>query len=168
MLYALQARPGVEVVPVPDRYPTEDNTEAAAREPVDHDIDLRRAKPARRGRDDVAMLATIAVGGASGATAKYEVPDRTELAHACGGIFQSTLADLLGPNVTHAYRYWRTAKARWMCVDCGRQTTVTAGTIFHRTRTPLSTWFAAVWFITQSEERRLGARPAAGPGVWLL
>jgi Transposase zinc-ribbon domain len=45
-------------------------------------------------------------------------------------------------------RYWRTAKARWMCADCGQQTSVTAGTIFHRTRTPLSTWFAAVWFIT--------------------
>src|SRR5665648_1089319 len=45
-------------------------------------------------------------------------------------------------------RYWRTAKARWMCVECGRQTSVTAGTIFHRTRTPLSMWFAAVWFMT--------------------
>jgi hypothetical protein len=157
----------VEVVPVPDRYPTED-TEAAAREPVDHDIDLRRAKPARRGRDDVVMLATIAVGGASGAAAKYEVPDRTELAHACGGIFQSTLADLLGPNVTHAYRYWRTAKARWMCVDCGRQTTVTAGTIFHRTRTPSVDLVRSCLVHHQSEERRLGARPAAGPGVWLL
>ena len=34
-----------------------------------------------------------------------------------------------------------------MCQDCGRQTSVTAGTIFHRTRTPLRTWFAAIWMI---------------------
>jgi len=46
---------------------------------------------------------------------------------------------------------WRTAKARWMCGSCGRQTSVTAGTIFHRIRTPLSTWFAAVWFITSQK-----------------
>jgi hypothetical protein len=46
---------------------------------------------------------------------------------------------------------WRTAKARWMCTACGRQTSVTAGTIFHRTRTPLSTWFAAIWFLTSQK-----------------
>ena len=46
---------------------------------------------------------------------------------------------------------WRTAKARWMCASCGRQTSVTAGTIFHRIRTPLSTWFAAIWFITSQK-----------------
>jgi len=42
---------------------------------------------------------------------------------------------------------WRIAGGRWMCRSCGRQTSVTAGTIFHRTRTPLRTWFAAVWFV---------------------
>ncbi len=46
---------------------------------------------------------------------------------------------------------WRTAKARWMCTECGRQTSVTAGTIFHRIRTPLSTWFAAIWFFTSQK-----------------
>jgi transposase-like protein len=42
---------------------------------------------------------------------------------------------------------WRTAAERWMCGSCSRQTSVTAGTIFHRTRTPLKTWFTAVWFV---------------------
>jgi hypothetical protein len=28
---------------------------------------------------------------------------------------------------------------------------VTAGTIFHRTRTPLSTWFAAIWLVTSQK-----------------
>jgi transposase-like protein len=43
---------------------------------------------------------------------------------------------------------WRTHGGLWMCQECGRKTSVTAGTIFHRTRTPLSTWFAAIWFVT--------------------
>jgi hypothetical protein len=46
---------------------------------------------------------------------------------------------------------WRTGKALWMCQDCARKTSVTAGTIFHRTRTPLSTWFAAIWFVTSTK-----------------
>ena len=31
----------------------------------------------------------------------------------------------------------------WECADCGRQTSVTAGTIMHRTHLPLRTWFLA-------------------------
>src|SRR5665811_2328766 len=31
-------------------------------------------------------------------------------------------------------RAWQTSKARWMCAACARQTSVTAGTIFHRIR----------------------------------
>jgi predicted RNA-binding Zn-ribbon protein involved in translation (DUF1610 family) len=47
--------------------------------------------------------------------------------------------------------FWRTGKGLWMCQGCGRKTSVTAGTIFHRTRTPLSTWFAAIWFLTSQK-----------------
>jgi hypothetical protein len=32
-----------------------------------------------------------------------------------------------------------------MCADCDTRTSVTAGTIFDRTRTPLTVWFAACW-----------------------
>ena len=42
---------------------------------------------------------------------------------------------------------WRTNSGLWMCSSCGRQTSVTAGTIFHRTRKPLKTWFAVIWFV---------------------
>jgi len=56
---------------------------------------------------------------------------------------------------------WRTAKARWMCASCGRQTSVTAGTIFHRIRTPLSTWFAAIWFVT-SQKNGISAQSLQG------
>ena len=55
---------------MPDEQPM-DNTRAAAREPVDPDIDLRRAGPARHRRDQATMLATIAAGGATGAAARY-------------------------------------------------------------------------------------------------
>jgi len=53
-------------------------------------------------------------------------------------------------------------------VDCGRQTSVTAGTIFHRTRTPLSTWFAAVWFITSQKNgvSALGLQRVLGFGSY--
>ena len=48
-------------------------------------------------------------------------------------------------------RAWQTSTQHWKCVGCGRKTSVTAGTIFHRTRTPLSTWFAAVWLVTSQK-----------------
>ncbi|HEY6422262.1 MAG TPA: IS1595 family transposase [Pseudonocardiaceae bacterium] len=48
-------------------------------------------------------------------------------------------------------RFWRTGTGLWMCTECERRTSVTAGTIFHRTRTPLSTWFAAIWFVTSQK-----------------
>ena len=48
-------------------------------------------------------------------------------------------------------RAWQTSTQHWKCVSCGRKTSVTAGTIFHRTRTPLSTWFAAIWLVTSQK-----------------
>jgi ISXO2-like transposase domain/Transposase zinc-ribbon domain len=52
---------------------------------------------------------------------------------------------------------WRTGKGFWMCAECGRKTSATAGTIFHRSHTPLSTWFAAIWFVT-SQKNGVSAR----------
>jgi transposase-like protein len=46
---------------------------------------------------------------------------------------------------------WRIGGGMWMCAQCGRKTSVTAGTIFHRTRTPMSTWFAAAWLLTSQK-----------------
>ena len=37
------------------------------------------------------------------------------------------------------------------CADCGRQHSVTAVTVLHRTRTPLRKWFAAAWLIGQDK-----------------
>jgi transposase-like protein len=43
---------------------------------------------------------------------------------------------------------WQTKRGLYSCSQCGVQTSVTAGTIFHRTRKPLSLWFRAMWHIT--------------------
>ena len=48
------------------------------------------------------------------------------------------------PECAHAGG-WRLGDGRFMCTDCGSRTSVTAGTIFDRTRTPLTVWFAACW-----------------------
>ena len=42
---------------------------------------------------------------------------------------------------------WRTGRGLWHCRRCGRQTSATAGTIFHRTRKPLPLWFRAMWHV---------------------
>ena len=39
-----------------------------------------------------------------------------------------------------------------MCSECGIPTSVTAGTIFDRTRTPLSAWFAACWLFATGKD----------------
>src|ERR1700712_2322813 len=70
---------------------------------------------------------------------------------------------------------WRTAKPRGLCWACSRQPSVTGGTIFHRIRTPLSTWFAAIWFITsqkngmsaQGLQRVLGSGSYETAWAWL-
>jgi transposase-like protein len=40
---------------------------------------------------------------------------------------------------------------RFWCERCRRRVSVTAGTIFHRTRTPLTVWFVAAWYMTSAK-----------------
>ena len=44
------------------------------------------------------------------------------------------------------------SRQRLVCRDCGHQTTVTAGTLFQGTRTPLRQWFAAAWLVATAEQ----------------
>lgn len=46
---------------------------------------------------------------------------------------------------------WRLGDGRFKCMGCGSRTSVTAGTIFDRTRTPLTVWFTAIWLFTTSK-----------------
>lgn len=61
---------------MPDQHPSQgsEDTGAAAREPIDPDIDLRPAGLGRgrdRGRNEATTLAAISVGGALGAAGRY-------------------------------------------------------------------------------------------------
>lgn len=47
---------------------------------------------------------------------------------------------------------WRLGDGRFMCSGCGRRTSATAGTIFDRTRTPLTVWFAACWHFATGKD----------------
>jgi hypothetical protein len=61
---------------------------------------------------------------------------------------------------------WPVRELLFQCSACGRQSSVTAGTIFQDTRTPLPVWFRAMWCVTshQSEDRDQRPDAAAGPG----
>lgn len=47
---------------------------------------------------------------------------------------------------------WRLGDGRFMCCGCGDRTSVTAGTIFDRTRTPLTVWFNACWMFATAKD----------------
>ena len=47
---------------------------------------------------------------------------------------------------------WRLGDGRFMCSVCGVRTSVTAGTIFDRTRTPLTMWFTACWLFATGKD----------------
>jgi len=47
---------------------------------------------------------------------------------------------------------WRVGDGRIMCAACNVRTSVTAGTIFDRTRTPLTVWFAACWYFATGKD----------------
>lgn len=47
---------------------------------------------------------------------------------------------------------WRIGDGMFMCTGCGARTSVTAGTIFDRTRTPLTVWFTACWHFATGKD----------------
>jgi transposase-like protein len=46
---------------------------------------------------------------------------------------------------------WRQTRGRLVCPACRHQASVTGGTIFDKTRTPLTTWFEAAWHVTTAK-----------------
>ena len=63
----------------------------------------------------------------------------------------------------------------WECGGCGCQTSVTAGTIFQDTQTPLPVWFRAMWWVTTQKngasalglQRVLGLKKYETAWTWL-
>jgi transposase-like protein len=46
---------------------------------------------------------------------------------------------------------WHKTVKTFQCKSCYCQTTLTGGTIFHSTKLPLTTWFMAIYFLTQTK-----------------
>ena len=63
---------------------------------------------------------------------------------------------------------WTTARGYLHCRGCGTEVSVTAGTVFDRTRLPLTTWFAAMWFLTSQKDgaSALGLQRVLGLGSY--
>ena len=55
------------------------------------------------------------------------------------------------PNCGHDDAYELKERRLYQCYVCRRQTSVTAGTIFHKTRTPLRHWFHMIYQIAQDK-----------------
>lgn len=63
---------------------------------------------------------------------------------------------------------WTTTRCLMMCRGCGYQASVTAGTIFHRTRLPLQDLFRAIWWMTDQKHKlsALGLQRLLGLGSY--
>ena len=65
-------------------------------------------------------------------------------------------------------RAWPVRKVWFECARCGRQTSVTGGTIFQDTRKPLRLWLRALWHITSQKHgaSALGLQRVLGLGSY--
>lgn len=63
---------------------------------------------------------------------------------------------------------WVTARGYLHCKMCGGEISVTAGTLFERTRKPLRDWFLAIWFVTSQKQgaSALGLQRVLGLGSY--
>jgi transposase-like protein len=63
---------------------------------------------------------------------------------------------------------YRASRTRLMCRACQHQSSVTAGTIFDKTRTPLRVWLAAAWYLTNQKQgvSALGLQRVLGLGSY--
>ncbi|TEU12589.1 MAG: IS1595 family transposase [Anaerolineales bacterium] len=61
-----------------------------------------------------------------------------------------------------------TGRGLFLCRKCKRQTSITSGTLFHKTRKPLRTWFFAMWFVTSQKHgaSALGLQRVLGLGSY--
>ena len=70
------------------------------------------------------------------------------------------------PSCDHKGHAFLKKRGHWQCNRCKHQVSVTAGTIFHSTKLPLTVWFLAIYHLSQSKGgissvelgRRLGVR----------
>ncbi len=72
------------------------------------------------------------------------------------------------PGCGEAGAAFQGSRGRWICRHCRHQSTVTAGTIFEKTRTPLRSWLAAVWYVVNQKQgvSALGLQRVLGLGSY--
>lgn len=65
-------------------------------------------------------------------------------------------------------RSWPMKRGLIKCGTCGRQISMTAGTVFHRSHLPLSTWFRTMWWVTNQKHgiSALGLQRLLGLGSY--
>lgn len=65
-------------------------------------------------------------------------------------------------------RAWERSRGLMLCSRCRRETSVTAGTLFHKTRYPLRHWFRAIWWVTSQKygANALGLQRILGLGSY--
>jgi len=51
------------------------------------------------------------------------------------------------PRCGHGKTYFHSTRHLYQCKSCGYQASLTAGTVFHKTRTPLTKWFWLIWLM---------------------
>ena len=68
----------------------------------------------------------------------------------------------------HAKGGWHTGEGTFFCSQCRRQTSATAGTIFHKARIPLRKWFLAMWLVCTQKTglSAMGLQREAGLGSY--
>lgn len=55
---------------------------------------------------------------------------------------------------------WHTGRGDWWCAGCGTRTSITAGTVFDKTRVPLPGWFLLAWRMTAEKTAGISAKGA--------
>lgn len=71
--------------------------------------------------------------------------------------------------------YWKIREIKLRCAVCRHLTSITAGTIFQDTHTPLAVWFRAIWWVTTQKngasalnlQRILGLKSYETAWTWL-
>jgi len=63
---------------------------------------------------------------------------------------------------------WAMTRGLWLCQQCRRQVSVTAGTIYQDSRLPLTLWFRAMWYVTSQKNgaSALGLQRVLGMGSY--
>jgi len=77
------------------------------------------------------------------------------------------------PRCAHTVAWYLPGRGLHECAGCGYQASVTAGTLFHKTRTDLRKWLLAIWLLASMKKPPSAAELARQLGVtgktaWLL